>query len=39
MPVNADNAIFFTPSSYTASVTEAGPKTLSARQKAMSTNI
>jgi len=29
MPVNADNATFFTPS-YTASVTEVGPKTLSA---------
>lgn len=30
MPISADNATFFTPSSYTASVIHAGPKTLSA---------
>jgi hypothetical protein len=39
IPISADNATFFTPSSYTASVIEAGPKTLSAVRKPMSTNI
>lgn len=29
MPIKADKATFFTPSSYTVSVKEAGPKTLS----------
>lgn len=32
MPINADKATFFTPSSYTVSVKEAGPKTLSERK-------
>jgi len=39
IPISADNATFFTPSSYTASVIEAGPKTLSAARKPTSTNI
>lgn len=29
MPIKADKATFFTPSSYTDSVKQAGPKTLS----------
>lgn len=29
MPIRADKATFFTPSSYTDSVKQAGPKTLS----------
>lgn len=33
MPISADNATFFTPSSYTDSVTQAGPKTLSVGRK------
>jgi hypothetical protein len=39
IPTSADNATFFTPSSYTASVIEAGPKTLSVVRKPISTNM
>jgi len=39
IPISADNVTFFTPFSYTASVIEAGPKTLSEVRKPMSTNI
>lgn len=33
MPIKADKATFFTPSSYTFSVKQVGPKTLSERTK------
>lgn len=32
IPIRADNATFFTPSSYTFSVKEAGPNTLSEKE-------